>query len=85
MGGTMAGREAGVTGGLGALGLLVAQWLSLAGCSGLHLLGRSGRADTPALLGLLTSQVAITASQQHVPQAGVDFTPWTSRSFLQAP
>ena len=50
-------REVGVTGGLGALGLLLAQWLSLAGCSGLHLLGRSGRAEPAALQALVASQV----------------------------
>ena len=50
-------REVGVTGGLGALGLLVARWLALRGCAGLHLLGRSGRSDSPALQALLTSQV----------------------------
>ena len=50
-------KEVGVTGGMGALGLLLAQWLSLAGCSCLHLLGRSGRSESAALQALAASQV----------------------------
>ena len=51
-------REVGITGGLGALGLLLARWAAGQGCSMLHLLGRSGRADAAALRRLLTGQVS---------------------------
>ena len=54
---TGAPREAGITGGLGALGLLLARWLCRQGCGVLHLLGRSGQADPAALQALLTTQV----------------------------
>lgn len=52
-------QEVGVTGGLGALGLLLASWLCTQGSRSIHLLGRSGRADASSLRSLLAPQVCV--------------------------